>query len=83
MDPELLWVWLWHRPAAAAPIRLLAWEPLYATSAAIKKKKGRKEGREEGRKKERGKAEKGKEVEGEENSRLDFPKTHLNLITPI
>ena len=27
-DPALLW--LWHRPAATAPIRPLAWEPPYA-----------------------------------------------------
>ena len=26
-DPAL---WLWYRPAATAPIRLLAWEPPYA-----------------------------------------------------
>ena len=32
-------VWLWCRPAAAAPIRPLAWEPPYATGAALKKKK--------------------------------------------
>ena len=31
-DPELLW--LWRRPAAAAPIRPLAWEPPYAMAAA-------------------------------------------------
>jgi len=37
-DPALLW--LWCRPAAAAPIRPLAWEPPYATSAAVKKKGG-------------------------------------------
>ena len=37
-DPELLW-WLWWRPAAVAPIQLLAWEPPYATGAALKKKK--------------------------------------------
>ena len=30
-DPALLW--LWHRPAATAPIRPLAWEPPYATGA--------------------------------------------------
>ena len=29
LDPELLW--LWHRPAATAPTRPLAWEPPYAT----------------------------------------------------
>ena len=31
-DPALLW--LWHRPAAMAPIRPLAWELPYATRAA-------------------------------------------------
>ena len=34
-DPELLW--LWHRPAAAAPIQHLAWEPLYTVGAALKR----------------------------------------------
>ena len=29
----------WCRPADTAPIRLLAWEPPYAASAALKKKK--------------------------------------------
>jgi len=36
-DPTLLW--LWCRPAAAAPIGSLAWEPPCATSAALKRKK--------------------------------------------
>ena len=31
-DPALLW--LWHRPAATALIRLLAWELPYAAGAA-------------------------------------------------
>ena len=31
-DPALLWIW--HRPAARAPIRPLAWEPPYAAGAA-------------------------------------------------
>ena len=31
--------WLWHRPAAVAPIRPLTWEPPYATEAALKKQK--------------------------------------------
>ena len=33
LDPMLLW--LWRRPAAAAPILPLAWEPPYATSVAL------------------------------------------------
>ena len=36
-DPKLLW--LWHRPAATAPIRPLAWEPPYAAGAAPEKAK--------------------------------------------
>ena len=34
-DPVLLW--LWHRPAATAQVRPLAWEPPYATSVALEK----------------------------------------------
>ena len=37
LDPALLW--LWHRPAAAAPIRPLAWELPYAMGAALKTNK--------------------------------------------
>ena len=36
---ELALLWLWHRPAATAPIQLLAWEPPYAVGVALKKKK--------------------------------------------
>ena len=38
-DPELLW--LWHRPAATAPITL-AWEPPYAEGVALEKAKRQK-----------------------------------------
>ena len=31
--------WLWCRPAAVAPIGLLAWDPPYAADASIKRKK--------------------------------------------
>ena len=34
-DPVLLW--LWQRLAATAPIGPLAWEPLYAAGAAVKR----------------------------------------------
>ena len=37
LDP----MWLWHRPAAIAMIRPLAWEPPYAVSVALKGKKKR------------------------------------------
>ena len=36
-DPSLLW--LWHRLAAVAPVRLLAWEPPYAEGAALENTK--------------------------------------------
>ena len=46
LDLEWLWLWLWHRPAAVAPIHLLAWELPYAVNAALlekaKKKKKKK-----------------------------------------
>ena len=35
-DP--VWLWLWHRLAAAVPIQLLAWELPCAMSAALKRK---------------------------------------------
>ena len=39
-DPMLQW--LWHRPAATALIRPLAWELPYATGTAPKSKKKKK-----------------------------------------
>ena len=39
-DPTLLW--LWCGPAAAAPIRPLAWEPPFAAGAALEKTKKKK-----------------------------------------
>ena len=38
-DSDLALLWLWCRQAATAPIRPLAWEPPYATGAALKKTK--------------------------------------------
>ena len=40
LNPLLLW--LWQRPAAAAPIQPLAWELPQAVSAAIQRKKEKK-----------------------------------------
>ena len=37
-DLVLLWLWLWHRPAATAPIGPLAWEPPYAVGVSLKRK---------------------------------------------
>ena len=39
-DPTLLW--LYHRLAATAAIRPLAWEPPYATGTALEKAKRQK-----------------------------------------
>ena len=40
---DLALLWLWCKPAATAPVRLLAWEPPYAQGATLKKKKKKKE----------------------------------------
>ena len=34
----LVWLWLWRRPAAVAPIQPLAWELPYTAGAALKRK---------------------------------------------
>ena len=39
---DLVLLWLWCRPAAAAPIGPLAWEPPYATGVALKTQKTKK-----------------------------------------
>ena len=36
---ELVFLWLWCRPADAAPIQLPAWELPYVTGVALKRKK--------------------------------------------
>ena len=36
---NLALLWLWCRPAAATPVGPLAWEPPYATGAALEKAK--------------------------------------------
>ena len=36
-----MFLWLWHRPAAAALIQPLAWELPYAMDVALKRKKKR------------------------------------------
>jgi len=43
LRPALLW--LWQRPAATAPIGPLAWEPPYASGAALKRQKDKKIGK--------------------------------------
>ena len=47
---DLTLLWLWYRPAAAAPIQPLAWELPYASGAAPKEKKKKKK-EEEGKRK--------------------------------
>ena len=39
---DLAWLWLWCRPAAAALIQPLTWQPPYATGAVLKRKRKRK-----------------------------------------
>ena len=39
---KLALLWLWHRPAAIAPIRSAAWEPPYATGVALRKRQKKK-----------------------------------------
>ena len=39
---DMALLWLWHRPAAIALIRPLAWEPACAAGAALKSKKKEK-----------------------------------------
>ena len=40
---DLVWLWLWCRPVATAPIRPLAWEPPYAVGVALKRQKRQKQ----------------------------------------
>ena len=39
LDPELLWLWLWCRPAATVPIGPLALEPPYVAGVALEQTK--------------------------------------------
>ena len=42
-DPQLLWLWLWRRPASVVLIQHLAWELPYAPGVALRReKKGRR-----------------------------------------
>ena len=45
-DPALLW--LWRRPAHVALIRPLAWEPLYAAGAALKRQRTKEKKKKKG-----------------------------------
>ena len=60
-------MWLWHRPAAVAPIQLLAQELPYATGTALKREKKRRKGGKEGG--GRGRGGEGKEGEGRKEGR--------------
>ena len=39
---DLALLWLWFKPAALSPIRLLAWKPPYTTGVALKRPKKKK-----------------------------------------
>ena len=41
---DLVLLWLWHRPAAVALVRPLAWEPPYAGFVALEKTEKKKKG---------------------------------------
>ena len=43
---DLVLLWLWHKPAATAPIRPLAWEPPYAVGYGPGKRQKKKKKRE-------------------------------------
>ena len=43
---DLAFLWLWHRPAATAPIRPLVWELPYEAGAALKRPKIKRRTRE-------------------------------------
>ena len=71
-DPVLLW--LWCRWAATALIGLLAWEPPYASGAALKRhkrKKERKNERERERERERKEGRKEERREGGREGRKE------------
>ena len=48
-------LWLWCRPVATALIQPLAWEPLYAVGAALKRKKTKKKRKKKKKKKKKDK----------------------------
>ena len=50
---DLALLWLWHRLATVGLIRLLAWEPPYATGAALKRPKKKKDQKKTKKKKEK------------------------------
>ena len=65
-------LWLWWRPAATALIRLLAWEPPYASGAALERQKTKK-------KKKRKEKERKKEKKRKwERMLLSFLGKHIN-----
>ena len=41
-DSHLVLPWLWRRPAARAPIRLLTWKPPFAAGANLKREREEK-----------------------------------------
>ena len=46
-------LWLWRRQVATAPIRPLAWEPPYATGAALEKAERQKKKKKKRKKKKK------------------------------
>uniref|UniRef100_A0A8D1ALT2 Troponin I1, slow skeletal type n=1 Tax=Sus scrofa TaxID=9823 RepID=A0A8D1ALT2_PIG len=59
LDPALLWLWLWCRLTATAPIRPLASEPPYGIGEALKTKKKKKRKKKKARKEQKERKTKG------------------------
>ena len=74
-DPALLW--FWHRLAATAPIRPLAWESPYAAGAVQEMAKRQTERKKDERKKGRKERRKGGREGGREREREKERKTYL------
>ena len=69
---DLALLWPWCRPTAVAPIQTLAWEPPYAASVALKKKKERK----------KRKRKKGQKTYLDRNSHEMNDKSHISILLP-
>ena len=52
-DSDSAWLWLWHRPAATAPTRPLAWKLPYVTGVALKSKRKKERERKEEKRREK------------------------------
>ena len=70
---DLALLWLWHRPAATAPIRTLAWEHQYAMGTASKRPKKKKKKKKKKKDKKKKKQER-KTVQKKKKKKADTTK---------